>query len=1727
MRRLLLFTLLTVLMISFCSSIFAQVTVTLGDGTGTNTYTGAPAPYGTWYKNFRQQYLVLATELNDIGGGPGNINSVAFDVQNLNECTPMPNFRIRMKTTTQTALTSTFEAGTYTEVFQAAEFMPVTGWNTHTFSTPFNWDGAANLLIEVVTDLIPGNYAQNASVSLTPTTFASSLRYQSDTESAINGTTGTTTMTRSNMQLNMAALDITDLNGMTITGPTTPNVNSTVNYTVSVKNYSLTAVSNYTVKLMKTGGVEIASVPGTAINPQQTLEFTLPWTPTVIGETQLYGKVVMAGDENPANDETNYLTVNVMEAGLLVVEVGNGTGYNGTTGTPTPYGTFYKAQRQQYLYTAADMYAAGAAPGLISSMAFNVQAVNTCSAMPNYTIRLKHTDQTALTSTFEEGDYTTVVTYDSYMPTADWNMHVFSNPFFWNGGSNLIVELVTDVIPGTYTQNASVYYTPTSYNSALRFQSDTAAGSTGTTGSTSMNRANTRFFMSVSDMGSLNGTVTSGGSPLAGATVAVNQTVFTAITAADGTYNIPFVPVGAQTVTASKHGYIDVTNNVTIVEDQATTSNFVLNLLPQVTVTGRIVGSDAPTVGIADATITLSGYEPYEATTNASGQFTIANVFANQTYNYTALALGYAAASGQVVVAGANVNMGDVIVNEVAFPPHSLVATESTDYQHVNLTWEAPVPGGTGEWIHYDSGENNDSIGTGAAADFDVAIRFPASALTDYAGMSLHALKVWPAQAGTFSLRVWTGGTPTTPGTMVVDQPFTPVLDTYNTIELDNPVPITGTEELWFGYRCNVTSGYPAGSDAGPAIDGFGNMMYFDGAWSTLLTIAPTLNYNWNIQGYVGFSAPDRGELIAISKDSVKLPALQDGPRATTIGSFKTESGNSSSLRSAQVYQGHSTSKPATMDRSLQGYHVYRLLAADQANEANWTTLTPPNGYGQTSFADNAWGPLPSGVYKYAVKALYTNNVLSPAIFSAELHKGMMGILEGTVTEFGTGIAIEGATVTAGEYSGTTDVNGDYSFAVYAGNYSVNATMGGYQPSVVDGVVIVGLQTTTLDFTLTEITLPPSAVNAEEAGANVNVTWTAPDPNAVDITEGFEGDTFPPEDWTQVITDTSAAGTTGVLPTWCQIGEVPLDPVVAPYAGEYQAGLWWSYNHQDEWLITPQFACPGNASLTFQSYIYYGSTNQDHYYVKVSTDNGGTWTTLWDATAQTGGWNYYASPVVVDLAAYTGQQIKLALHAEDPPSNDGLWYVWFVDEVVVGSPTQLIRFENATFSRTTFEDQHPNRSFEGYKVWRLLQGQESNEAAWTSLTANNISATAFQDTGWAGVSDGTYKWAVKAVYTGNAMSNAAFSNTVDKATEVGTIAGFVRNMQNQAISGATVTVGTHTATSNASGAYSLMNIPQGTHSVTASHPNYSAVTQNGVVVVTGQTTTVNFQLPASTVVLEDGFESYADFSLTFDPWVLVDVDQASTFGITNVSFPNSMSPMAYIIFNPSATTPATAEATAHGGQKYAASFGATTPPNNDWLITPQVSGGGELRFWAKSYTADYGLERFRVGVSTTGTAPADFTIISGANYVSAPVEWTEYEYDLSAYANQQIRVAIKCESNDAFIFFVDDVKITGPGANPGEVTPLVTSLKGNYPNPFNPETTISYSVKDNSPVSIDIFNVKGQKVRRLVNEVKNAGNHTVIWNGTDDNGRAVSSGVYYFKMNAGKFSSTKKMIMMK
>ncbi|MCB5260073.1 MAG: T9SS type A sorting domain-containing protein [Candidatus Cloacimonetes bacterium] len=93
--------------------------------------------------------------------------------------------------------------------------------------------------------------------------------------------------------------------------------------------------------------------------------------------------------------------------------------------------------------------------------------------------------------------------------------------------------------------------------------------------------------------------------------------------------------------------------------------------------------------------------------------------------------------------------------------------------------------------------------------------------------------------------------------------------------------------------------------------------------------------------------------------------------------------------------------------------------------------------------------------------------------------------------------------------------------------------------------------------------------------------------------------------------------------------------------------------------------------------------------------------------------------------------------------------------------------------------------------------------------------------------------------------------------------------------------------------------------------------------------------------------------------------------------------------------------------------------------------------------------------------------------------------------------------------------------------PTVTKLFGNYPNPFNPETTISFDLAEQCPVTIEVFNIKGQKVRTLVRDSYAPGHHSVVWNGTDSNGKPVSSGVYFYKMSTPNQVSTQKMLLLK
>lgn len=85
----------------------------------------------------------------------------------------------------------------------------------------------------------------------------------------------------------------------------------------------------------------------------------------------------------------------------------------------------------------------------------------------------------------------------------------------------------------------------------------------------------------------------------------------------------------------------------------------------------------------------------------------------------------------------------------------------------------------------------------------------------------------------------------------------------------------------------------------------------------------------------------------------------------------------------------------------------------------------------------------------------------------------------------------------------------------------------------------------------------------------------------------------------------------------------------------------------------------------------------------------------------------------------------------------------------------------------------------------------------------------------------------------------------------------------------------------------------------------------------------------------------------------------------------------------------------------------------------------------------------------------------------------------------------------------------------------------NFPNPFNPNTTISFTLPEPGDVMLGIYNIKGQLVKTLINMRKDSGAHTVVWNGTDQSGRGVSSGVYFYRLSAGGKSFTRRMLLMK
>jgi gliding motility-associated-like protein len=154
------------------------------------------------------------------------------------------------------------------------------------------------------------------------------------------------------------------------------------------------------------------------------------------------------------------------------IQVGFGTSVNSTTSYPAIYSNWYRNARHQILYKASELIAAGVQAGKLSSISWNITSISGTTSYPNFTIKMKCTNDQDLTSTaFDNSGLTQVY----FAPTANiavgWNTYNFPTAYEWDGVSNILIDVCTDQTSG-FTNNSSSPYTITSFNSVRWFNSD-------------------------------------------------------------------------------------------------------------------------------------------------------------------------------------------------------------------------------------------------------------------------------------------------------------------------------------------------------------------------------------------------------------------------------------------------------------------------------------------------------------------------------------------------------------------------------------------------------------------------------------------------------------------------------------------------------------------------------------------------------------------------------------------------------------------------------------------------------------------------------------------------------------------------------------------------------------------------------------------------------------------------------------------------------------------------------------------------------------------------------------------------------------------------------------------------------------------------------------------------------------------------------------------------------
>lgn len=626
-------------------------------------------------------------------------------------------------------------------------------------------------------------------------------------------------------------------------------------------------------------------------------------------------------------------------------------------------------------------------------------------------------------------------------------------------------------------------------------------------------------------------------------------------------------------------------------------------------------------------------------------------------------------------------------------------------------------------------------------------------------------------------------------------------------------------------------------------------------------------------------------------------------------------------------------------------------------------------------------------------------------------------------------------------YEVLTNAQGEFTFAsVYEGTYSISVSLDGYEGYTAEGIeVSADLQLDLIE--LTELIITPSSLAVDVFNQNQGealFTWSAGevefryDDGTVDGQLGFQNGTvnnvigavhhrnakLKTVSWFL----TSEGGPHATVKVWISglnaAGEPNTNDILFSQEGVPNTDMEWNTLELPEIVEAPN-----------GFFIGVGTTG----FVGLATDTGTD--TQWPFVPNA---NYGGSMSTGEFFSFESLEFEVnALIRATGTDLGGLKF----DAKSEQSYTQvidLVYIKNEESFVTETSALPSTRAFTGYEVY--LNDMDTPVA--TAVQANEYLFT--------NVPEGNHVAGVKAVHTTGASEIMTVNFSMDFGVNV-TVN--ISTNSGDSPEGAEVTLmgeeHDYSGVANADGKVEFPVVYRGTYNLTVSLANHEVHEEQNVNLQDDKVFDVELEeivvVPYGLMVEQlndrvdvkfswnnffgftDDFESYEDFIIAdIGEYTLYDGDGSATYTFSGIDFPNATYTGSYIIFNPSQTNPPVDSDAIqpHSGDKFIACFAATAGPNNDWLITPQIGAvsGMKLSFWAKTYM-DYGLEKFRVAISTTDTNPASFEFIT--EEIQAPLaDWAKFEYDLSAYAGQNIYAAIVCVSDDVFVFMVDDLEVS-------------------------------------------------------------------------------------------------------